>query len=145
MRSGYLAGVLLLVTAIPPAFAAGQRVSARPGAGAFPLVQGCRAATLVHDPADHRVVAIATQDLSGDIERVTGVRPVVQRAPSAELAGPTVIVGTLGRSRVIDDLVRRRQLDVRGRVGELRHRHRAERSSTPGGRADAGGRTSRPT
>ena len=117
MRSGCLAGVLLLVTGIPPAFAAGQWVSESPGAGTFPLVQGGRAATLVHDPADHRVVAIATQDLSADIERVTGVRPVVQSAPSAELAGPTVIVGTLGRSRVIDDFVRRRQLDVRELAG----------------------------
>ena len=117
MRSGYLAGVLLLVAAIPPAFAAGQWVSESSGAGTFPLVQGGRAATLVHDPADHRVVAIATQDLSDDIERVTGVRPVVQSAPSAELAGPTVIVGTLGRSRAIDDLVRRRHLDVRELAG----------------------------
>jgi len=113
MRIGYPASLLLLlVTALTPAVAAGQSVSEHPGVGTFPLVQAGRAATLVHDPADHRVVAIAVEDLAADIERVTGVRPVVRRAPSAELTEPIVIVGTIGRSRAIDDLVRRRKLDA---------------------------------
>ena len=51
MRIGYPASLLLiLVTAITPAVAAGQSVSETPGVGTFPLVQAGRAATLVHDP-----------------------------------------------------------------------------------------------
>jgi hypothetical protein len=118
MRIGHPVGLLLLlITSITPAAAAGQWVSEIPGAATFPLVQGGRAATIIHDPADHRVVSIAVQDLAADIERVTGVRPAVRSASSAEHTGPAVIVGALGRSRAIDDLVRNRALDVRDLEG----------------------------
>ena len=50
-------------------------------------------------------------DLQEDIRRVTGVRPpVVTAAPSK--ASDVVVIGTLGRNRIIDRLVRDGRLDV---------------------------------
>jgi hypothetical protein len=47
-------------------------------------------------------------DLRADIERVTGVRP------GAALAREAVLVGTIGRSALIDGLVAAGKLDVSG-------------------------------
>ncbi|GAA4430948.1 glycosyl hydrolase 115 family protein [Actinokineospora soli] len=82
---------------------------ARPGS--FPLVSGGRAAPVVVSGDDHAGVRRAVGDLRADVERVTGVRP-------GDATGPhVVIVGTLGRSPLLDDLVARGVLDVRGVAG----------------------------
>jgi len=76
--------------------------------GAFPLV----GAPVVVDPDDHPGVVRVAGDLRGDIERVTGVRPgsALARARAREV----VLVGTIGRSALIDGLVAAGKLDVSG-------------------------------
>lgn len=75
---------------------------------AFPLVQAARAATLIVDDGDARVVQLATADLARDIERVTAVKPAIASAG----AGPRVLIGTLGRAPAIDALVAAGKLNV---------------------------------
>jgi hypothetical protein len=82
--------------------------------GDFPLVQGSRAVDLVIAPDDYKVVALAAADLSADIERVSGRKPVVRTG--APRAGEAVFIGTLGHAPLIDALVRAGKLDV----GDLR-------------------------
>jgi len=79
--------------------------------GAFPLVGGGRAAPIWTDEADHPGVLRAAADLRVDIERVSGRAPEARqgRIPAGDAV---VIVGTLGKSRVIDRLVAERKLDV---------------------------------
>jgi hypothetical protein len=79
--------------------------------GAFPLVSGATAARIVTDPADFKVVSIAAQCLAEDIERVTGRKPGFEGKTA-------VIIGTIGKSKLIDGLVASGKLDVRGIQGK---------------------------
>lgn len=81
----------------------------------FPLVVSGRAAAIVVDKADADVVCVAAGMLAGDIERVAGVRPMVQTAVPRT---PVVIFGTVGKSALIADLVKRGKLDLRSIVGK---------------------------
>ncbi|MDI1249858.1 MAG: alpha-glucuronidase family glycosyl hydrolase, partial [Lacunisphaera sp.] len=76
--------------------------------GEFPLVRAGATAPLVVAANDWPGVRRAAGDLQSDIERVTGRKPALGTAAS----GPTVIIGTLGRSEVIDGLVAAGKLDV---------------------------------
>jgi hypothetical protein len=80
-------------------------------AGDFPLVQQRVAADIWVDPQDYKVARIAAGDLTADIERVSGVKPRVRNAVSG-LAPQSVLVGTLGHSSAIDNLVRDGKLNV---------------------------------
>ena len=69
------------------------------------------------DESDFPVVHHAARLLAEDVERVTGRKPAIERAPTS-LAGRAVLVGTLGKSRLIDQLVADGRLDVEGVAGE---------------------------
>jgi hypothetical protein len=104
------AGLLALAASHPGYALGGERyVDFSPLPGAFPLVQKT-AAPLVVDAQDWPGVLRATRDLQADIERVSGVRPEIATGTPAP-AAVLVIVGTLGRSPLIDGLVRRGALD----------------------------------
>jgi hypothetical protein len=85
--------------------------------GGFTLVAGGRAATIVVNSSDHPGVVRVVGDLRADIARVTGVEPAVaiDTVPAGE---DVVIVGTLGRSPLVDGLVRAGKLDVTGIAGK---------------------------
>ncbi|MFJ3423174.1 glycosyl hydrolase 115 family protein [Streptomyces sp. NPDC086082] len=85
---------------------AGPYLSFSRTAGAFPLV----GAPVVVDPDDHPGVVRVAADLRADIERVTGVRPGGALARERDV----VLVGTIGRSALIDGLVATGKLDVSG-------------------------------
>lgn len=76
--------------------------SSSPKAGAFSLV----GVPVVVDPGDHFGVVRVAGDLRDDIERVTGERP------GSSLAREAVLVGTIGRSPLIDGLIAAGKLDV---------------------------------
>jgi hypothetical protein len=82
-----------------------------PSAGAVPLVQGTHTAPICVDSGDWPGVTRAAGDLQADIERVTGRRPGLETtaAPSGETV---IIVGTIGKSRLVDRLVSRGKIDV---------------------------------
>jgi hypothetical protein len=85
-----------------------------PSAGAFPLVTAHGAAPLWYDADDYPGVLRASGDLAADIARVTGRRPAASAARPA--SATSLIVGTLGKSAVIDSLVAAGKLDA----GELK-------------------------
>jgi hypothetical protein len=95
----------------------GNYVSALPGRGRFPVVAGGRAAPLVVSTGDHAGVIRVLDDLQADIKAVTGVTPVVahDRIPGGR---DPVLVGTVGKSPLIDRLVATGKLDVRGLAGK---------------------------
>jgi hypothetical protein len=107
------AGAAAATMALP--LAAGTPAAASAG-GAFPLVAAGRATPVVVDGADHPGVTRVVRDLQADIERVTGVRPAISlsHAPARE---DVVLVGTIGRSPLIDALVRDGKLDVHAVTG----------------------------
>ncbi len=76
----------------------------------FPLGE----ATICTDAGDNKVVNIAAQMLADDVERVTTVRSAMASATSLKKLphGATVVAGTVGHSRIIDELVRKKVIDV---------------------------------
>ena len=77
----------------------------------LPLVQDGTATPVFVDPADDSAVIRAAGDLQADVERVSGVRPLLLHA-LPDRATALVLVGTLGASPVIDRLVAQGRLDV---------------------------------
>lgn len=80
-----------------------------PVRGGFQLVGAGVVPTLVVDPVDAAVVRHAAQDLSDDIQTVTGQRSAVAATPAGKTA---IFIGTLGQSPLIDQLVAAKRLDV---------------------------------
>ena len=76
----------------------------------FPLGE----ATICTDAGDYKVVNIAAQMLADDVERVTTVRSAMASATSLKKLpqGATVVAGTVGHSRIINELVRKKAIDV---------------------------------
>jgi hypothetical protein len=75
------------------------------------LVSAGTAAPLFVDEADWPGVKRAVGDLQADVERVSGVKPAVSGAGGAKAAF-AVIVGTVGRSPLVDGLAKAGKLDV---------------------------------
>ncbi|MFU8847686.1 MAG: glycosyl hydrolase 115 family protein [Opitutales bacterium] len=86
-------------------------------AGNFPLVAGGEAADFYLAENDWMVARIAVTDLVEDVERVTGVRPRFHHEPES-LGSRAVLIGTIGRSPVIDRLIEAGKLDVEDVVGQ---------------------------
>ena len=78
--------------------------------GDLKLVHGGVTASILVSPYDFKVVQIAANDFAADVERVTGKKPVVSD-PNKKTAN-AVIIGTLGKNPLIDDLIRNRKIDV---------------------------------
>jgi hypothetical protein len=120
--AGAVASAVLAFSAATPAHALGQKkfvsterstsnaAVAPASAAAFPLAADGRVAALFVDGADYAGVLRAAGSLQGDIERVTGKRPALER--SAPKGRDVVIVGTLGKSPLIDSLVASGKLDA---------------------------------
>lgn len=100
-----LAAAVLPATAAPSLGMAEAIVTDVAGEGTFPLVREKQAAGILLDAADHKGVLRAAGDLQADIERVTSIKPelATDRSHSAKAA---VIIGTLGKSYLIDGLVK---------------------------------------
>ncbi|MGH7460602.1 MAG: glycosyl hydrolase 115 family protein, partial [Longimicrobiales bacterium] len=91
--------------------AANRYVAGRAAATSFPLASSGRVANLVVSSSDWPGVRRAAASLQSDLERVTGARPQLIE-DSIPTNSSVVIVGTLGRSPLIDRLVREKRIDV---------------------------------
>jgi glycosyl hydrolase family 115 (putative glucuronidase)/glycosyl hydrolase family 115 len=90
-------------------------IATAPGPGRFPLVARGSAAPLVVSASDYPGVVRVVTDLRADIKAVTGTAPSVTVLPDGGTvpAGPEmVLIGTIGKSPVIDGLVAAGKLDV---------------------------------
>ena len=86
------------------------RVSDQAGPGAFLLAAQGKAPTLVTDPGDAEVVQIAAEALGRDIALVTHLQAVAGHFPRP--GSPSVIIGTLGKSALIDRLAKEGRISV---------------------------------
>ena len=85
----------------------------------FPLLTNGEAATIWTDD-DYKVVEITAQMLADDIERVGQKHTEIQHAKSlSEIQGDAVVlIGTLGNSAIIDELVAQGKIDVSAIAGK---------------------------
>jgi hypothetical protein len=103
------------------AFASGQQryVTTDWHTGDFSLVKQKVAAPLYVDTSDYPGVIRAVGDLQQDILRVSGTSPAILNSPHPHISGTRpVIIGTLGRSAAIDELIRAGKLDTRPIAGK---------------------------
>jgi hypothetical protein len=121
-----LAATLAVVAAgslgvMQPAWALGERQFVRFDSGqpGVALAGGRAPVRLLLDPNEFPGVRRAAADLQADIARVGGTRPALLQAPAARKdAGDLVIVGTLGKSALVDRLAREGRLDTRSLRGK---------------------------
>ena len=114
MQSKILSALLFCLFAlVDESFALGgpQYVETAPSKNSFPVVETNNAANLIVDANDFPGVLIAANNLQSDISRVTGVVPVVLHDESNPGANP-ILIGTIGKSEIIDQLVREKKIDV---------------------------------
>ena len=88
-----------------------QYVTNVPGLGSFPLVHAGRAAAIYVSPDDYAGVIRAVIDLQADIRKVTNTTAALTN-DERRLRGDIVIIGTIGKSAMIDRLIRERKIDV---------------------------------
>jgi Glycosyl hydrolase family 115/Gylcosyl hydrolase family 115 C-terminal domain len=108
-----IAGLALMLLSYRPVAAASPSswVATEYRNGDFKLFSGARAADILVSPNDFKVVRIAAEDLALDVQRVTGQKSSL-KADVTNLSAQVVLVGTLGSSKFIDDMVQNAKLDV---------------------------------
>jgi hypothetical protein len=117
LAAAVAAGLMAIV--VQPAWALGERQfvrfdAAKPG---VMLAGGKRATRLLLDANDYPGVRRAAKDLQGDIARVSGNQPALLQSQAAS-SGDVVIVGTLGKSALVDRLAREGRIDAKSVRGK---------------------------
>ncbi len=100
---------LLLLSRNCLALGGPQYVENSPGSGSFELV-GKGTASILADTNDWPGVVRAAHDLQADVQRVTGRTPTLVN--DAKAAGKNVvIIGTIGKSPLIDELILKKKIE----------------------------------
>lgn len=89
----------------PPAYVQFERSNK-----AFKLVDMGKSARIVVDPSDWKGVIRAAKDLGDDVLKVSGITSIVDESMTPTQA--SIIVGTIGKSRLIDRLIAEKKIDV---------------------------------
>ncbi len=109
-RRIFLAFALLFINI--PTWALGEKTwLAKSGNHNFVLISGKASAELVIDADEFPGVLRAAKNLQNDIEKVTNKKPLLNNLIS-EKSKEIVVIGTLGKSKLIDQLVANHKLDV---------------------------------
>ncbi len=116
--SSFPRDLVTLFLAIFATSAAAQRVATAPGPHRFPLADASQVATIVVDSTDdYAGVVRAAHSLQSDVAKVTGTAPGLATSTKPPLAGDVLIVGTVGRSALVDRLIAGGRLDATGLSG----------------------------
>lgn len=107
--------IAVLIFAIPLLVSAQIRVSNDPVSNAFPLVSNGKATSIYTDAADAEVVRIAAEAFANDIKLVTDISPELTKTP---VGNTQVIIGTIGKSKIIDGLISSKKLNVSALKGK---------------------------
>ena len=110
------------------AFIALSALTAIAQTGKFCIAKDGKAATIVVDGSDWKGVQRAANDLSDDVRKVTGIsvslndkgEPTVDGRRESQMINdkPSIIVGTIGKSKLIDKLIKQKKIDVRKVKGQ---------------------------
>ncbi len=93
-----------------------QFVETRPSQGSLQICAGASVAAIGVSSNDWAGVVRAAHDLSADINRVTGKSPAIFTASAA--SSNVILIGTVGKSEIIDRLVREKKIDVSSIAGK---------------------------
>ena len=85
--------------------------------GSFALIEGNQPATVVLDADADPAVKRVAEGFASDLKRVSGQAPPLLSSLQG-VDGPAVVIGVLGQSPIIDELVEAGRLDVSGLDGK---------------------------
>jgi hypothetical protein len=115
LKTAFSVAGLLLARVCPAGD--GLLVVGSPGPNDFDLAQRGHTSAIFVDPESNRATKRAANDLADDLERVTGLRPLV--VTELKDAGRfVVIIGELGSSVVVDRLAAAHKIDADGIRGQ---------------------------
>jgi hypothetical protein len=117
IKTNFLFFLLFLGLSCSSVLAQESYISTSEENGSFPLVSKEVTAAIYIDENDFKGVHRVAEDLQKDIERVTGKLPQLLKTFEVT-SGTPVIVGTLGKSGLIDQLVQNNKIDVSGIEGK---------------------------
>jgi len=84
------------------------------GSPGFELVANGKAASFYIDPQEDPGVRRAGEDLRTDIHQVSSIRPAITQVPKGK---HLILAGTIGKSKLIDQLIKSGKLNVTGIAG----------------------------
>ena len=79
----------------------------------FCIAKNGSTATIFVDGDDWAGVIRAANDLGDDVRKVTGVASRVDIQSTADVLPSSILVGTIGKSRIIDRLIKQKKIDVK--------------------------------
>lgn len=114
-----LVTIAMIGTVAQSVFALGEKpiVKDTDSKGSVRLLYGGHAATIIVDADDYKGVVRVAGDIQKDLLRVSGVTPTLSVGDYA-LKGDAVIIGTLGKSKLIDRLVAEHKIDAKAVTGK---------------------------
>ena len=86
-------------------------ITQTPGPGSFAIIENNIPVNIYVDENDYKGLLKAAKDLQSDIKKITSVEPGIVRTTET-MGARALIIGTIGRSRVIDELILNKKLDV---------------------------------
>jgi hypothetical protein len=117
-RATLLLGLLVALTPeLTRALTTNSFVTEKRSRDALSLFASGKCADIFVDATDWPGVVRVARDLQTDVHRVSGLSPKLTHQP-AELGKTAVIIGTLGRSAVIDRLVSEKKIEVHEIAGK---------------------------
>ena len=84
----------------------------------FAIAEGESLASIYVDANDHAGVVRAVRDLQADVGRVTGKMPAITNSTGTGTGADQIIVGTIGKSAVINRLIQEKKIDVSSVSGQ---------------------------
>src|SRR5690606_27428570 len=79
--------------------------------GSFALIQDGRPTTIIVEKTNDPAVQRVTKDFAADLKRVSGRKASINE-DKRKIKTPVVVIGTVGHSQLIGDLIESGKLDV---------------------------------
>ncbi len=98
-------------------FSIPQYITGEATSNTFRIASDGQAATIYVDPDDWKGVIRTANDLSEDIRKVSGAKPAIIEK-TRHLAKGSILVGTIGKSKIIDQLIASKKINVSGVKGQ---------------------------
>ena len=116
--------LLFFVVALTPSISKGdnyftlpQYITSEATPRTFQIASNGKAAAIYVDTDDWKGVIRAANDLSDDIQKVSGAKPSINEKLQYPAKG-SILIGTIGKSKIIDKLIASKKINVSGIKGQ---------------------------
>lgn len=115
MKNLIILGIFFLMSITVSAAGTDQFISYQNNIGSFSIVSKGKVSSIILSDNDFKGVQRAAKDLQADIQKVSSLTPDFKINESASQA---IIIGTIGNSKIIDQLIKDKKISVVGIAGK---------------------------